>query len=298
MHLNRPISDLLARSKPALSIEFFPPKDEAGGKRIVRVARQMQKFLKPDFVSITYGAGGTTQERTLQYAKILKEDLGFEVMPHLTCVGACSKELIDLVKKYQKDGFCNIMALRGDPPKGTTEFVAHPNGPQYASDLVKLIRNEFAGFSLGVGGYPEKHPEALSMEEDLKNLKTKVDAGASFITTQLFFDNQVYFDFVERCRNMGIFIPIVPGIMPALSYSQITRFCKAVGTSIPQKLLTDLEATSDDTAATETVGINWAEKQIEELIERGAPGIHLYILNRAKPALRLIEALRNSGIFK
>jgi methylenetetrahydrofolate reductase (NADPH) len=298
MHLNRPISDLLARSKPALSVEFFPPKNEVGGERIVRVANEMRESLKPDFVSITYGAGGTTQERTLQYAKMLKEDLGFEVMPHLTCVGASNEELIDLVSQYQNDGFCNIMALRGDPPKGSNEFIAHPNGPKYASDLVKLIRSQFAGFSLGVAGYPEKHPEAPSIEEDLKNLKTKVDAGASFITTQLFFDNQVYFDFVERCREANIFVPIIPGIMPALSYSQITRFCKAVGTSIPKKLLEDLETAKDDSAANEKVGINWAKDQIEELISKGAPGIHLYILNRAKPALRLIQSLRNAGIFE
>ncbi|MBN2069807.1 MAG: methylenetetrahydrofolate reductase [NAD(P)H] [Opitutales bacterium] len=297
MHLNRPISDLLVRNRPVLSIEFFPPKDEEGGVRILRVAKELREQLQPDFVSITYGAGGSTQECTHQYAKVLKEDLGFEVMPHLTCVGASNEELTAIIARYQKEGFCNLMALRGDPPKGSDTFVQHPDGPRYATDLVKLIRRTFAGFSLGVAGYPEKHPESPSAEEDLLHLKEKVEAGASFITTQLFFDNSKYFDFVTRCRKIGIEVPIIPGIMPALSYPQVQRFCAMCGAEIPEALSQKLEAAENDKDTMESVGIDWAKEQIVDLIRNGAPGIHLYILNRAKPALKLLEALRSEGIF-
>ncbi|MEX0326441.1 MAG: methylenetetrahydrofolate reductase, partial [Puniceicoccaceae bacterium] len=195
---NRPIGELLARSGPVISVEFFPPKDDAGGEQIVETARAIREQVNPDFVSITYGAGGTTRERTFRYASILKDEYGFEVMPHLTCVGSSKEELVEIIKGYQEAGFCNIMALRGDPPKGESTFTPHPDGLPYAQDLVRLIRGGFAGFSIGVAGYPEVHPEAPSAELDLQYLKEKVDAGASFITTQLFYDNRKFLSFVER----------------------------------------------------------------------------------------------------
>ena len=214
---NRAITDLLAQDKPTLSVEFYPPKDETGGELIVRSAVEIAQEVKPDFVSITYGAGGSTRERTFRYASKLKDENNFNVMPHLTCVGSSKAEIVDIVEGYVQAGFCNLMALRGDPPKGETEFKPHPDGLAYASDLMALLREKFAGLCLGVAAYPEVHPEAASAEQDLKHLKLKVDAGASFITTQLFYRTENFVRFAENCRSAGITIPIVPGLMPILS---------------------------------------------------------------------------------
>ena len=178
--------------KKLFSVEFFPPKNDEGGKRMLETASIIQPF-EPDFVSITYGAGGGTRETTMRYAKLLQQEHGYEVMPHLTCVGHTRDELLSILEDFADAGFCNIMALRGDPPKGETKFSAVEGGFSYASDLVALIREYFPHFGIGVGGYPEKHPEATDMNLDLQNLKTKVEAGADFITTQLFFDNQTFF---------------------------------------------------------------------------------------------------------
>ncbi|MGA1130351.1 MAG: methylenetetrahydrofolate reductase [Chthoniobacterales bacterium] len=220
--VDRPITELLASGPPKLSVEFFPPKNEEGGRQLLRTAEALKPY-RPDFVSITYGAGGTTRERTFKYARILREEFGWLVMPHLTCVGSTRGELLDIVAGYHADGIRNIMALRGDPPKGQTEFVPSPDGLRYASDLIALIRENFPDMCLGAGAYPEKHPEASSMEDDLKHLKIKTQAGASFLTTQLFFDNEHYFRFLGQCREHGIGLPVVPGLLPALSLAQVQR---------------------------------------------------------------------------
>jgi methylenetetrahydrofolate reductase (NADPH) len=183
------------------------------------------------------------------------------------------------------------MTLRGDPPKGETSFTPYKDGLRYASDLVELLKSRHSDFCLGVGGYPEKHPEAPSLEIDLAHLKRKVDAGAAFITTQLFFDNSIYYRFVEKCRAAGINVPIVPGIMPVLSLKQIQRFTAMCGTTLPQKLITRLEVAAENTDVVETIGIDWALTQIRDLLAQGAPGYHLYILNRAKGALALTAGL-------
>ena len=247
--------------------------------------------MAPDFVSVTYGAGGTTRDRTAQICEFLKRDFGFTVMPHLTCVGHTRSELTQVADRIYAGGFRNIMTLRGDPPKGETTFTPYKDGLQYASDLAALLKSRHADFCLGVGGYPEKHPEAPSAEADLRNLKTKVDAGAAFVTTQLFFDNDVYYRFVDRCRAIGITVPIVPGIMPVLSLKQIQRFTTMCGASLPPKLIKRLEAGAENSDVVETIGIDWALTQIRDLIARGAPGYHLYILNRAKGALALAAGL-------
>lgn len=288
---NRPVTDYLAAREPVFSIEFFPPKDEAGGQQILKTAASLKSQLDPHFVSITYGAGGTTRERTWRFARLLKDEFQFQVMPHLTCVGASRGEISEILQQYREEGFCNVMALRGDPPKGETEFRPSPDGLAYASDLVELIRAEFAGFSVGVAGYPEKHPEADSMQKDLENLSIKVQAGASFITTQLFFDNRQYFNYVESCRARGILLPIIPGIMPVLSLKQIQRFCQFCGATIPAALLQRLESANGDCAQEEAVGVTWALEQIRELLDNGAPGVHLYIMNRTRAALALAEEL-------
>lgn len=287
---DRPISQLFARARPLRSLEFFPPKDDAGVDALRATAHALKR-MAPDFVSVTYGAGGSTRERTAQVSALLKDELGFTVMPHLTCVGHTRDELLGVADRFHGGGFRNVMALRGDPPKGETTFTPYRDGLRYASDLVALLKSRHPDVCLGVGGYPEKHPEAASAETDLAALKLKVDAGADFITTQLFFDNAVYYRFVDRCRAAGIAIPIVPGIMPVLSLKQIQRFTSMCGATLPPKLITRLEVAAENTDVVETIGIDWALTQIRDLLAHGAPGYHLYILNRAKAALTLTAGL-------
>ena len=293
MKADQPITELLSTDKPLLSVEFFPPKNDEGGAQLLRTAEALRPY-QPDFVSITYGAGGTTRERTFKYAKILREEFGWRVMPHLTCVGSTKSELLDIVAGYHADGIRNIMALRGDPPKGQSEFVPCPDGLRYASDLIALIREKFPDICLGAGAYPEKHPEAATMEEDLAHLKIKVEAGASFLTTQLFFDNEHYFAFLRACRASGIDLPVVPGVLPAMSLAQVQRFGPMCGASLPRALVEQLRTVEDDPRASEAVGVTWAYHQIRELLRHGAPGIHLYILNRSAPAITLARSLERT----
>jgi methylenetetrahydrofolate reductase (NADH) len=287
---DRPLSELFAQRRPLRSIEFFPPRDDAGVEALRQTATAL-KSISPDFVSVTYGAGGSTRQMTAQVSGLLKSEFGYTVMPHLTCVGHSRQELDAIADRIHADGFRNIMTLRGDPPKGSTEFKVAADGLRYANELVSLLKARHPDFCLGVGGYPEKHPEAPSAEVDLANLKRKVDAGADFVTTQLFFDNGSYYRFVERCRKAGISVPIVPGIMPVLSLKQIQRFTSMCGTSLPVTLIRRLEAAGDASEIVEAVGIDWALGQIRDLLGRGAPGYHLYILNRAKSALALAAGL-------
>ena len=284
------LSELFAQRRPLRSLEFFPPKDDTGVSALRETAIQLKK-IAPDFVSVTYGAGGSTRERTAQVSRLLRKEIGFTVMPHLTCVGHSRSELSLVADRVHAEGYRNIMTLRGDPPKGQAEFVPYLDGLRYASDLVALLKARHADFCLGVGGYPEKHPEAPSLEVDLENLKRKVDAGASFVTTQLFFDNAVYYRFVEHCHARGIRVPIVPGIMPVLSLKQIRRFTEMCGASLPEKLTKRLEAAGEVPEIVEALGIEWALTQIRDLLAHGAPGYHLYILNRSKGALALAAGL-------
>src|SRR5580692_10385539 len=290
MVTDRPLSELFAQRRPLRSIEFFPPKDDPGVEALRQTATAL-KSISPDFVSVTYGAGGSTRQRTAQVSTLLKQEFGYTVMPHLTCVGHTRGELHAIADKIHADGFRNIMTLRGDPPKGSQVFEAAAEGLSHANELVSLLKSRHPDFCLGVGGYPEKHPEAPSAEADLVNLRRKVDAGADFVTTQLFFDNASYYRFVERCRKSGITVPIVPGIMPVLSLKQIQRFTSMCGTSLPATLIRRLEAAGDAAEIVEAVGIDWALGQIRDLLARGAPGYHLYILNRAKSALALAAGL-------
>ena len=287
---DRPISDLFAQKRALRSLEFFPPKDDAGVEALRATAAALRR-MNPDFVSVTYGAGGTTRDRTAQVSTLLKTEFDFTVMPHLTCVGHSRHELGEIADRIHAGGFRNIMTLRGDPPKGATEFKVAADGLRNANELVSLLKTRQPQFCLGVAGYPEKHPEAPSLDADLTNLKRKVDAGAAFITTQLFFDNTVYYRFVERCRAAGIDVPIVPGIMPVVSLKQIQRFTQMCGATLPRQLITRLEVAAENTDVLETIGIDWALTQIRGLLANGAPGYHLYILNRAKAALALTAGL-------
>lgn len=287
---DRPISELFAERRLLRSLEFFPPKDEAGVEAL-RATAQALRGMRPDFVSVTYGAGGTTRDRTAQVSAMLRAEFGFTVMPHLTCVGHSKTELAALADRIHEGGFRNIMTLRGDPPKGAAEFQAATDGLRHASELATLLKSRHPDFCLGVAGYPEKHPEAPSLEADLNHLRRKVDAGAAFVTTQLFFDNAVYYRFVEKCRSAGITVPIVPGIMPVLSLKQIQRFTQMCGATLPAQLIKRLEAAAENAEVMETIGIDWALHQIRGLIANGAAGYHLYILNRAKGALSLAAGL-------
>ncbi len=290
MAADRSISELLALQRPLRSLEFFPPKDEAQLQAMHAAATSLRR-ISPDFVSVTYGAGGTTRDRTARACAMLRDEFGFTVMPHLTCVGHTAADLNSISDQLYADGFRNVMALRGDPPKGETTFVPYHDGLRYGSDLVSLLRQRHPDLCLGVGGYPEKHPEAPNAAVDLDNLKRKIDAGASFITTQLFFDNAVYYRFVEKCHANGITVPILPGIMPVLSLKQIKRFTEMCGTSLPPQLITRLEAAAEIPDVVEIIGIDWALDQIRGLLANGAPGYHLYIMNRAKSALALAAGL-------
>ncbi len=279
------ISDLFKQTqRPLLSLEFFPPKDDAGIEALHPIAERLLP-LQPDFVTCTYGAGGSTRGRTLAVCALLR-GIGFgPVMPHLTCVGSSRAELEQIVDDLHLRSYRNIMALRGDPPKGASTFVTAADGLAHAADLVTLIKARHPDIVCGVAGYPETHPEATSPAADLQHLTTKMNAGGDFVTTQLFFDNQVYFDYVARCRAAGITQPILPGLLPVITLKQVERMCAMCNTALPPALRAELEAAGGEGDAAEHVGIRWAERQIDGLLAGGAPGIHLYILNRTKAVL-------------
>ncbi len=289
--MDRNIGDKFKSGKTVFSIEFFPPKTEEGARQILRTANKL-KNLSPNYASITYGAGGSTRERTLEYGELLRDIFDFEIMPHLTCFGNSKDEIASILERFSSSGFKNIMALRGDPPKGETEFIPHPEGFKHANELVAFIRKRYPDFGIGCAGYPEKHPEAESLEKDIENLKRKIDAGADFIVTQMFFENSHFFNFVEKCRIVGIDKPIIAGILPALSFKQVQRFKSMSAAVIPQALISSLENASEEDG--EKVGLDWASKQIEELKNAKVAGIHLYILNRAESALKLSRFIRGS----
>jgi methylenetetrahydrofolate reductase (NADPH) len=284
------IDSLLGKGWPLCSLEFFPPKDDAGIEALRQTAAAL-KPIAPAFVSVTYGAGGSTRERTAHVSQLLRSEFGFAVMPHLTCVNHTREQVVEIARQHHEHGIRNVMALRGDVPKGMTPEQAFEPGLRYGADIVAALHEALPGLCLGVGAYPEKHPEAATISADIDNLKRKVDAGATFITTQLFFDNDVYHYFVDRCRRGGISVPILPGIMPALSLKSIRHMTALCGAAIPWKLARRLEVADGSQDAVEFVGIEWAVTQIRNLLEAGAPGYHLYILNRAKSALALAAGL-------
>lgn len=284
------INRLRAKHRPTVSVEFFPPKSATDGSAMLETA----KILKPlgvDFASITYGAGGSDRSTVLEYGSQLVK-AGYPLIAHLTCVGHSRAELKDIISKYDAAGFVGILALRGDPPKGQNEFTAHPDGFAYASGLVELIKESFPNrFAVGVAGFPERHPSSPDDLSDIRYLAGKVSAGADFVTTQLFLDNEDYFNFVSRARAAGVTVPILPGIMPVLSLKQARRFCGFCKAKIPDLLVKELEACGEDEEAQRKVGVSWAVRQIKGLLGRGAPGYHVYILNRAQSAVELFKQL-------
>lgn len=286
------IKELFARGNPIFSFEFFPPKDEAGITTLMDTVKNLQD-LHPSFVSVTYGAGGSTRRKTIEITKRIKQELGIEAMSHLTCVGHGRDEISAILDEIEAAGIENVMTLRGDPPKGEINFVPHPDGFHHANELVTFIRSRKPAFCLGVAGYPEGHPEAASREADLTNLKRKADAGADFIVTQLFFDPRDYFDLIERAQALGIRLPVVPGIMPITDVAQIKRFTQMCGAKIPPALLAELETADGNKEAVVEIGIRHSTAQCETLIRNGAPGIHFYTLNKSTSTRTILSNLQH-----
>lgn len=287
------ICDCFGRGEPVFSFEFFPPKTEEGLANLYRTVEELAA-LNPSFVSVTYGAGGSTRELTVELTERIKKEIGVEAMAHLTCVGHSAVELAAILDRLKDAGIENVLALRGDPPKGETQFVKADDGFGYAQELVRFIRSRW-DFCLGGGAYPETHPDTPDAPRDLDHLKQKVDAGTDFLVTQLFFDPQVYFGFVERARAAGIQAPIVPGIMPVTNVAQLERFTKMCGASIPDALRQRLERVRDDEQAVIAAGIEWATDQCRTLLAGGAPGIHFYTLNRSLSSRMVYLNLQSAG---
>ena len=285
------ISDILRTDRRAVSFEFFPPKDDAGFASLFATIEAL-KGLDPSYVSVTYGAGGSTRRKTVELVKRIKHEIGIESMAHLTCVGANRDEIGSVLDDLAAAGLDNVLPLRGDPPKGTSEFVPTPGGFRYANELVAFIRERHS-FCLGGACYPEKHPEAPSAEADLDNLKRKVDAGVDFLITQLFFDNDDYLRFRERAVAAGVRAPILAGIMPILNVKQIKRFTRMCGASLPNALRKKIEAVEDDAEAVRQVGIYHATRQCEDLLRDGVPGIHFYTLNRSTATRAIYQSIKS-----
>lgn len=285
------IRDLLkARKGPLFSFEFFPPKTPEGEEALFRTMEELKAF-RPAFVSITYGAMGSTRDRSVLWAKRIL-DLGLNALAHLTVAGQSQEEVAGVLDRFVEAGVENILALRGDPPQGERVFRPHPQGFRYAMELVAFIRSRYGeGVSVGGAAYPEGHPESESLEADLRHFKAKVEAGLDFAITQLFFNNAHYFGFLERARRMGVEIPILPGIMPITSYTQLRRFTEVCGASIPGPLLSRLERYQEDPKAILEIGVEHATRQVAELLEAGVEGVHFYTLNRSPATRRVLERL-------
>ena len=284
------IDELLAtQDRPLFSFEFFPPKSPEGEANLQRALRELEP-LAPDYVSVTYGAGGTTRETTLEIVAHLKEDFGIEAMAHFTCVNATRDELRATLDRMRDAGVENVLALRGDPPRGQERWTKTDGGLEFSRELVELIRDEYPEFVVGGAAFPETHIHASSPEDDIRFLKAKVDAGMQFLITQLFFDNAHYFDFVQRAREAGVTVPIIPGVMPITSFEGVKRMTTLSAAALPEDLERELEARKDDPEAVAELGVSYATLQSAELLAGGAPGVHFITLNRS-PATRAILAV-------
>jgi len=287
------IVDQFKPGTPTFSFEFFPPKDDIGFWDLYKTIESL-KPLSPTYVSVTYGAGGSTRRKTIDLVARIKSDIGIEPMAHLTCVGADRGEIARTLDELRAHRIENVLALRGDPPQGESAFVPVEGGFRYANELVGFIRGRHGELCIGGACYPEGHPEALSREADLENLKRKVDAGVDFLITQLFFDNADFLSFRDRAVIAGIRLPILAGIMPILSVKQVKRFTQMCGATIPKALLRRIEAVEDDPEAVRHIGMYHSTQQCMDLLNQGVAGIHFYTLNRST-ATRAIYQLIKSG---
>ena len=276
---------------PTLSFEFYPPKDEIGFWDLYRTIESL-KPLDPSYVSVTYGAGGSTRSKTVDLVARIKSDIRIESMAHVTCVEATRSQISDVMDELKQRGLENVLALRGDPPEGSRTFVPTPEGFAYANELVEFIRQRW-DFCIGAACYPEVHPEASDADTDLDHLKRKVDSGVDFLITQLFFDNESFYRFRDRADAAGITVPILAGIMPILSVKQVKRFTVMCGAAIPPNLLDQIEAVEDDRDAVRHIGMYHATHQCLELIDRGVAGIHFYTLNRSTATRAVYQLIKS-----
>jgi methylenetetrahydrofolate reductase (NADPH) len=293
------IRDILKTTRPTISFEFFPPKNDEAMTNLLETLSRLHE-LRPTFATCTYGAGGSTRARTLEVTLKIKEQFGLEAMAHFTCVGQRVSEIDRVLTDFAQRGIENVLALRGDRPVGQAD---PPEGwfPDFknAVDLVRHIRKRFDDtFSIGCAGYPEKHPEAPDFGTDLRLLREKVGAGADFIITQLYFNNQDFFRFAKRCRDVGITVPVIAGIMPVTNVAQIKKFTAMCGAAIPEKMLADLNAIADDPEAVTQYGIEWSTRQCRELLAVNVDGLHFYTLNKSKATRQIVENLRQEGVLK
>lgn len=288
------LKDLYSSTKPVISFEIFPPRssEEQAESKISELMEELKILAKhnPSFISVTYGAGGSTQDRTFNIVLRVKEELGITPLPHFTCVGYGKQKILDHIRKINEAGISNILALRGDPPKGQDTFIKPEDGFGYASELVSFIKSNF-DMGIAVAGYPETHQEALSPQSDITNLAHKVSCGGDTVITQVFYDNSIYFDFVEKAKKAGVTAPIVPGILPVTSLPQIEKIVSMCSCSLPKKLTDRLYDKADDAEAVKEIGIEYAIEQCRELLQARVPGIHFYTLNKAYATDRVLKAL-------
>lgn len=287
------LRDYYTDGRCALSFELFPPKTDAGVDLLLEAVKELVKF-KPDFFTCTYGAGGSTRDRTLQVTSAVRQQFRIPVASHLTCVGSTRDDLRNYLKTAAERGVDHIVALRGDPPKGETAFRVTEGGLSYANELVALIRSEFKNFGIAVAGYPEVHQECSSFELDLQNLKRKVDAGADVVITQLFYDNQDFFRFRDACEKLKISVPIIPGILPVTNLAQIKRITALCKAKLPDPFVEELSKRDDDQWQFD-VGVEQAREQVQELINSGVPGVHFYVLNKSAATGRILAQLAGFG---
>jgi methylenetetrahydrofolate reductase (NADPH) len=285
-------ADAYGPNRFGLSFELFPPKTADGVAALAHHVEELVKF-QPSFITCTYGAGGSTQDRTLDVISAVRRRHNLPVATHLTCVGRTRDQLHAYLRRAVELGVENVVALRGDPPKGETSFKPIDGGFCYGNELVAFIRGEFPRLGIAVGGYPETHMEAPSPRVDLENLKRKVDAGADVVITQLFYNNEDFFRFRDRCAELGVTVPIVPGQLPVTNYSQIQRFASMCGAKLPAAFAAELERHKDDAAGQFEAGVAFATRQVAELLAAGVPGIHFYVLNRSEATKRVLSALRS-----
>jgi methylenetetrahydrofolate reductase (NADPH) len=279
-----------AAERPLFSFEFFPPKTEAGELNLLKALEQLGP-MRPDFVSVTYGAGGTTRDKTIDIVKRMKSEFGMEAMAHLTCVNATQDEIRRTLEEMATAGIENVLALRGDPPQGETRWTKTEGGFEYSQELITVLAADYP-FAIGAAAFPETHIHATSEESDLRFLKHKVDAGAQFLITQMFFDNAYYFDFVDRARAIGIDVPIIPGVMPILSSAGIKRMTELSAAKLPDGLVRELDARAGDDEAVAELGVSYATLQSSDLLASGVPGIHFITLNRSPATRAILSALK------
>jgi methylenetetrahydrofolate reductase (NADPH) len=284
------VKEILDTTKMTFSFEFFPPKTSKGWDHLFLTISDLIP-LKPSYVSVTYGAGGSTRERTHRLVERIQQETDLTVVAHLTCINASKDEIRSVLETYDQIGVHNILALRGDPPEGQKEWIPHENGFAHAAGLVEFVRTHFPHMCIGVAGFPEGHPDTPNRLKEIEYLKAKVDAGADYIVTQLFFDNRDFYDFRDRCMLAGINVPILAGIMPIISKKGMSRIAElAAGARIPAPLLKAVGRATDDEQVAE-VGVHWASEQVRDLIDHKVKGVHFYTLNHARATLAIYKSL-------